>query len=331
MPHRPRAVPTSSARRDAALGERTARPRDRVVVRRDRDRDRRWRIGAIWPTSSPPRSRCTRHREASSRRSPPERTFAGSSPCSTKRGPTRASRGTTSDSVAVTYWTRACRLAPRRHQLRQGPGMGPRPAAGGCQPPRGPRLRGVAAGPRRSRGAGAGLSAGRDRSSPGVTRSLPRCETTLRIDCLAPPWTMRRRGLRQGRPAPRPRLPGRSRDRPRGRGGDGARPGVPAGLAGRLVRIWLLGLKTAARRIIDEARRDAVLTGAPDEVIARASDAELAWGFQDAVVDVLVHEAVRARALCDRRPVDRPWVAVSPPTVPSANGSPARPTPSASR
>jgi tRNA N6-adenosine threonylcarbamoyltransferase len=56
------------------------------------------------------------------------------------------------------------------------------------------------------------------------------------------------------------------------------------------------GLKTAARRIIGEARADAGLAGAdaadtplPDDVVA-----ELAWGFQDAVVDVLATKTIRA-------------------------------------
>ncbi|HEY2888656.1 MAG TPA: tRNA (adenosine(37)-N6)-threonylcarbamoyltransferase complex transferase subunit TsaD [Candidatus Limnocylindrales bacterium] len=59
------------------------------------------------------------------------------------------------------------------------------------------------------------------------------------------------------------------------------------------------GLKTAARRIIDAARADAGLPpgepGAapavdlPPEVVA-----ELAWGFQDAVIDVLARKTARA-------------------------------------
>ncbi|MEK6721146.1 MAG: tRNA (adenosine(37)-N6)-threonylcarbamoyltransferase complex transferase subunit TsaD [Chloroflexota bacterium] len=53
------------------------------------------------------------------------------------------------------------------------------------------------------------------------------------------------------------------------------------------------GLKTAARRIVEEARRDASLTDVseplPDAVVA-----ELASGFQDSVVDVLVTKTIRA-------------------------------------
>jgi N6-L-threonylcarbamoyladenine synthase len=55
------------------------------------------------------------------------------------------------------------------------------------------------------------------------------------------------------------------------------------------------GLKTAARRIVGQARADAGLPAderegpLPDPVVA-----ELAWGFQDSVVDVLVAKTMRA-------------------------------------
>ena len=55
------------------------------------------------------------------------------------------------------------------------------------------------------------------------------------------------------------------------------------------------GLKTAARRIVDAARAEEGLPA--DDPEARLSDAtvaELAWGFQDAVVDVLVTKTMRA-------------------------------------
>ena len=60
------------------------------------------------------------------------------------------------------------------------------------------------------------------------------------------------------------------------------------------------GLKTAARRTIDEARADARLpTGRaadaePDAQLPADAVAELSWGFQDAVVDVLVTKTIRA-------------------------------------
>jgi N6-L-threonylcarbamoyladenine synthase len=55
------------------------------------------------------------------------------------------------------------------------------------------------------------------------------------------------------------------------------------------------GLKTAARRIVTAARVDERL--APDDArtpLSAARTAELAWGFQDAVVDVLATKTVRA-------------------------------------
>jgi N6-L-threonylcarbamoyladenine synthase len=54
------------------------------------------------------------------------------------------------------------------------------------------------------------------------------------------------------------------------------------------------GLKTAARRIITEARADAGLAEAPEAPLPDDVVAELAWGFQDAVVDVLVSKTIRA-------------------------------------
>ncbi|HUG29371.1 MAG TPA: tRNA (adenosine(37)-N6)-threonylcarbamoyltransferase complex transferase subunit TsaD [Candidatus Limnocylindria bacterium] len=53
------------------------------------------------------------------------------------------------------------------------------------------------------------------------------------------------------------------------------------------------GLKTAAKRTVEAARADAGLRE-PDEPLPHAVTAELAWGFQDAVVDVLVAKAIRA-------------------------------------
>ena len=54
------------------------------------------------------------------------------------------------------------------------------------------------------------------------------------------------------------------------------------------------GLKTAARRIIEEARSDAGLATTPDVPLPDDVVAELAWGFQDAVVDVLATKTIRA-------------------------------------
>ena len=55
------------------------------------------------------------------------------------------------------------------------------------------------------------------------------------------------------------------------------------------------GLKTAARRIVADARRDEGLPeDDPEAKLSAATVAELAWGFQDAVVDVLVTKTIRA-------------------------------------
>jgi N6-L-threonylcarbamoyladenine synthase len=55
------------------------------------------------------------------------------------------------------------------------------------------------------------------------------------------------------------------------------------------------GLKTAARRIIAEARADEGLPADErDGVLPDAVTAELAWGFQDSVVDVLARKTIRA-------------------------------------
>jgi N6-L-threonylcarbamoyladenine synthase len=55
------------------------------------------------------------------------------------------------------------------------------------------------------------------------------------------------------------------------------------------------GLKTAARRIIDAARAEAGLPGDPPlGLLPEAVVAELAWGFQDAVIDVLARKTARA-------------------------------------
>ena len=65
------------------------------------------------------------------------------------------------------------------------------------------------------------------------------------------------------------------------------------------------GLKTAARRIVAAARADEGLPADdPTAPLSAATVAELAWGFQDAVVDVLATKTRRA-ARRDRCPGDR--------------------------
>ena len=63
------------------------------------------------------------------------------------------------------------------------------------------------------------------------------------------------------------------------------------------------GLKTAARRIITEARADAGVAGTPEAPLPDDVVAELAWGFQDAVVDVLATKTIRAARMTDARSI----------------------------
>ena len=63
------------------------------------------------------------------------------------------------------------------------------------------------------------------------------------------------------------------------------------------------GLKTAARRIVTEARTDAGLTDDPEAPLPEPVVAELAWGFQDAVVDVLAAKTIRAARAAGARSI----------------------------
>ena len=63
------------------------------------------------------------------------------------------------------------------------------------------------------------------------------------------------------------------------------------------------GLKTAARRRITAARAEEGIADDPTAVLSDQMAAELAWGFQDAVVDVLASKAIRAAAATGARTV----------------------------
>ena len=63
------------------------------------------------------------------------------------------------------------------------------------------------------------------------------------------------------------------------------------------------GLKTAARRIVASARADEGLADQPDAPLPDAVVAELAWGFEDAAVDVLVTKTIRAARACGARSI----------------------------
>ncbi|HEX2470857.1 MAG TPA: tRNA (adenosine(37)-N6)-threonylcarbamoyltransferase complex transferase subunit TsaD [Candidatus Limnocylindrales bacterium] len=55
------------------------------------------------------------------------------------------------------------------------------------------------------------------------------------------------------------------------------------------------GLKTAARRIVADARAaEGIASDDTERALSAATTAELAWGFQDAVVDVLASKTARA-------------------------------------
>ena len=63
------------------------------------------------------------------------------------------------------------------------------------------------------------------------------------------------------------------------------------------------GLKTAARRVVEAERAEAGIAGAPDADLPEDRVAELAWGFQDSVTDVLVAKTIRAARETDARSI----------------------------
>ncbi|HEY4633653.1 MAG TPA: tRNA (adenosine(37)-N6)-threonylcarbamoyltransferase complex transferase subunit TsaD [Candidatus Limnocylindrales bacterium] len=64
------------------------------------------------------------------------------------------------------------------------------------------------------------------------------------------------------------------------------------------------GLKTAARRIVAETRgAEGIAPDDPDSPLPEAMTAELAWGFQDSVVDVLATKTIRAASALGARSI----------------------------
>jgi N6-L-threonylcarbamoyladenine synthase len=63
------------------------------------------------------------------------------------------------------------------------------------------------------------------------------------------------------------------------------------------------GLKTAARRIVVEARADEGLPADPGVTLPESVVAELSWGFQEAVVDVLATKTIRAATAARARSI----------------------------
>ena len=284
--------------------------RDRVLLRRDGHRARRGR-------PADPRQR---------RREPgraPRRRRAGSCPRS-RRGPTCAGSCPSLDEAladAGVDWSRRRRgrrdLAARGSPARCSSGINfaktlawvARQAARRRQPPRGPRLRGAGCSTRARTSASApAVPARRAGRVAAGTRSSSRCATTSTYRLLgttvddAAGEAFDKVGRLLG-----PRLPGRPGDqRARPRRATAHDRVFPRAWLGDSYDFSFSGLKTAARRIVDEARAEAGLAGRrrraaplPDGRVA-----ELAWGFQDSVVDVLATKTIRA-AEADRRPRDR--------------------------
>ncbi|HET9435997.1 MAG TPA: tRNA (adenosine(37)-N6)-threonylcarbamoyltransferase complex transferase subunit TsaD [Candidatus Limnocylindrales bacterium] len=63
------------------------------------------------------------------------------------------------------------------------------------------------------------------------------------------------------------------------------------------------GLKTAARRVVDAERAAAGIADEPEVALPDGRVAELAWGFQDSVTDVLVAKTVRAARAAGARSI----------------------------
>ena len=63
------------------------------------------------------------------------------------------------------------------------------------------------------------------------------------------------------------------------------------------------GLKTAARRIVEAARAEEGIGGVSDAALPVPRVAELAWGFQDSVTDVLVTKTIRAARVTGARSI----------------------------
>ena len=90
------------------------------------------------------------------------------------------------------------------------------------------------------------------------------------------------------------------------------RPRPPSIATASFPRAWLgdsydfsfSGLKTAARRIVTEARAEAGIADGPEVPLPSDVVAELAWqGFQDAVVDVLASKTIRAARTAGARSI----------------------------
>ena len=181
-PRRRRSIPRADAgMRRPTLSGTAAGPLvlvDRIVVRRDRHRRHRGR-----PADPLERGRLAGRAPRAVGRDRP-RGRGPRPPALDRAGPRRGlgrrrgRAGRDIDAVAVTYGPGLAGLAAGRDQLRQGARLGPRRAAGRRQPPRGPRLRGLAARSGRTTSATIRSSRWSRWSCPAGTPSWSRCATT---------------------------------------------------------------------------------------------------------------------------------------------------------
>ena len=184
-----------------------ARARHRDLLRRDRGRRRRGRHARALERGARRRRRCTRPTAASCPSSPRATTCGALD--ADGRGGARARRASRSRELAGSRrhgGPRPARLAARRPLLRQGAGVPRGPAVrrrpSSRRPPRRGRARGRVAASRPTSGSSSPAATPRSTASrrdapPGAARRDPR--------------RRRRRGLRQGRQAARPPVPGRAR------------------------------------------------------------------------------------------------------------------------
>ena len=284
-------------------------PRDRDVVRRDRGRARHARRRDAARTSSPRRPSSTRASAASCRRSRRGATSSSSRRSSRGARARRARRSTTSSRVAVTHgpgligallvgisaakalaWSRRLPLVPVDHLHGHVASLYLEPDAAGAAVPLPARERRPHAAARRARPRGASRSLG----------------TTL--DDAAG------RGVRQGRAAARPRLPGRRRDRPAR-----ARRAIPRRSRFPVARV------PGPRLLLLRAEDRAALRGArPRRRGARARAAPTSpRRYQRAIVRALV-ERDSSRGRAHGRRADRASSAASRRTRSSARRCPTR-------
>ena len=220
-PTRPMPPPTPPAStRPASRHDGDPRPRHRDLLRRDGGGGRRRRQGgALLGRQQPGRApRPLRRRRPRDRQSRPRRAAHPGRRPSAGRGrhqrrPRRRGRRHRRPGPG--------RRAARRGQRGQGPGPGVGRAVRGRQPPRGPHVRGHARGARHR--AADHRAAGFGRSHAPRADGGPRPLPAARLDDRR----RRGRGLRQGGPLPRPRLPGRSGHRPHRHRGRPDRHRVP--------------------------------------------------------------------------------------------------------